>query len=308
MSLTGPGATAQGERGIALVLVLWVLALLSLIIASFLAITKSETDLAQSQIARAEASALADGGVHWAVARLAERTFVDSERDGGSAVPIDGSPFEASLPGGTVLIRVYDVSGLIDLNAADAELLRGLFIALGTEPVEASRLAARVVDYRDTDDRPLPGGAEEAEYRAAGLPWGPRNGPFQREDELRQVVGMPASLASALDPYVTVSSGSRGIDPEMAPEMVLAAVPGLSPVDVGLILDARRRGEVASGLERLRNPYLVPSSSGTYRIFADARSAEGGRFIRDATIQLRGAGALFSVRHWGQARADQMPE
>lgn len=305
-SATGPrGRASTPQRGIALVLVLWVLALLSLIVAGFLTMTKSETDMVRARIVQAEAMALSDGAVHWTIERLTLRVFSDDPV--WSSIPVDGSPVRIDLPGGRAVVRIYDVAGLLDINAANPDLLRGLMMALGVPPQDAETLADRIVDYRDTDDTPLPFGAEAADYLAAGLSLGPRNGPFMNTDELRQVIGMPIDLARTLDPYITVDSGARGIDPDAAPPLLLAAVPGLSRADVETILTMRGRDEEFSGIQRTRNPNLVPSSSSTFRIIADARTDSGGRFLRDAVIQLRGAGALFMVRHWRQARADQSP-
>ncbi len=59
----GPGA----QRGLALVVVLWVLVLLSLIAASFTRTTRTEVNLASNLIDNAKAEALADAGVYRAI-------------------------------------------------------------------------------------------------------------------------------------------------------------------------------------------------------------------------------------------------
>ncbi len=55
----GPG----GRRGLALVAVLWVVMLLALVAASFMATTRTEIDLTRNLIEGAKAEALADAGV-----------------------------------------------------------------------------------------------------------------------------------------------------------------------------------------------------------------------------------------------------
>ncbi len=55
----GPGA----QRGLALVTVLWVLMLLSLVAASFMATTRLEINLTRNLIENAKAEALANAGV-----------------------------------------------------------------------------------------------------------------------------------------------------------------------------------------------------------------------------------------------------
>ena len=58
---------AHGQRGLALVTVLWVLMLLALIAASFTRTTRLEINLTRNLIENAKAEALADAGVYRAV-------------------------------------------------------------------------------------------------------------------------------------------------------------------------------------------------------------------------------------------------
>ncbi len=72
MSGRGDGSVCRPprNRGIALVVVLWTLLLLSLIAASFLALTRGEIGVARNAVDNARAEALADAGVHRAVLGL----------------------------------------------------------------------------------------------------------------------------------------------------------------------------------------------------------------------------------------------
>ena len=68
------------------------------------------------------------------------------------------------------LVAVRDEAARIDLNAASFELLQAFFEALGEPRAVATRLAAAVIDWRDADSLGQPaGGAEDADYAAAGL-------------------------------------------------------------------------------------------------------------------------------------------
>ncbi len=57
----------RGQRGLALVVVLWVLVLLSLIAASFTKTTRTEVNITRNLIDNAKAEALADAGVYRAI-------------------------------------------------------------------------------------------------------------------------------------------------------------------------------------------------------------------------------------------------
>ena len=109
-------------RGIALVAVLWVVSLLAAIAASFATTVRSETVVARNQIQNAEARALADAGFYRTVMALA------LDREGMS---LSGLPEAWSFSGGKVTTSVQAEGGKVDLNAADAALLAGLFAAAG---------------------------------------------------------------------------------------------------------------------------------------------------------------------------------
>ena len=99
----------------------------------------------------------------------------------------------------------------LDLNTAAPELLFAIFGANGFEEERARSMAARILDWRDADDTPSEGGAD-------GLPYGPRNGPFEAPEELRQVLGSEAIDATLLNAFTVYThtlapAGSSGIEP-----------------------------------------------------------------------------------------------
>ncbi len=197
--------SVRRSRGIALVAVLWVVSLLAAIAASFVTTMRTETVVARNQIDNAEARALADAGFHRAVLALAAE---------GEALPRDGSLRDWTFAGGRVRTSIQAEAGKIDLNGADEVLLAGLFTAAGADDPEA--LAAAVVDFRDVDSDPLPRGAEDGDYRAAGLAQQAKDRPFERRDELLQVMGINREIYDAVAPSITVYSRSRGIDPGLS--------------------------------------------------------------------------------------------
>lgn len=275
-TVLSPAKHNRHSRGIALFAVLWVLSLMAVIAASFVVTARTEVTVARNQIGAAEARALADAGLHRAMLALA------SEREHGAR---NGAARDWVFAGGKVTTSVQAEGGKIDLNGADAVLLQGLFTAAGA--IDPDALAAAVVDFRDADDDPQPRGAEDADYRAAGLDREAKDRPFERRDELLQVKGMTRAVYDAVAPVVTVYSRSRGIDPVTAPTAALAAVPGGAS------------GTEASG----DSPYLVPSAIPIVTIRAEAQTAGGAVFIREAVVALTpGARRPFHVLTWEQGR------
>jgi len=146
-----------------------------------------------------------------------------------------------------VLLTVRDEAARIDLNKAPPELLAGIFRQVGVPPDVAAIYAARIVDWRDPDDKASAnGGAEFGAYRAAGRADGPRNGPFLHVAELALVLGIPTRTAAAVAPYVTVASGRDKINPMFADPPVLMAIPGINEGRVREFVEERKLAGVQS--------------------------------------------------------------
>ena len=271
------------QRGIALISVLWITTLLAVIAASFTSSARTEGQLARNLVENARAEALADGAVHRAVLGILE---LEPER----AWRTDGTPYRLDYGEGTVIVRVFDEDAKVDLNAAPPELLESLLGLVGLEPEQAEVLADRIVDFRDEDDEPEPNGAEDPDYEAAGRAGGAIDRPLVMETELRGVLGMSDGLYRRLRPFVTVYSGAEGVDPSRASPEVLRAIPGMTPELVNLI---RTTAPAEDPFEMIDDDtffelevYFVPSREIMFRVLAEARTAGGGVFVREAVIEL----------------------
>jgi general secretion pathway protein K len=286
-------------RGIALISVLWITGLLAVMAASFVSATRTEARLARNQLENAKAQALADGGVQRAVLGLLE---LDPER----VWRADGRTYRFALGEGEVLLSIRDEDGKIDINEGSLELLTGLLEALGLEPDVALSLAARIVDYRDPDSEVSPEGAEDAAYRDAGIALGAADRPFASEAELVRVLGIDDPLVRRIRPHVTVHSGSDGVDPTRATRAVLEALPGMTAAVVERLLAAGPEDDPLAAIEdddvlEQIDLYWLPSREAVFTVRADARTAGGGRFVREAVIELDGSPERpFLVHAWRQ--------
>ena len=276
--------TEGANRGIALISVLWITGLLAVMAASFASSTRTEARLAHNHEEAAKAEALADAGVHRAIFGLLDSDPATAWRAGHTV-------YAFALGEGDVQVRIEDEDGKIDLNSAPLQLLIGLFVALGLPEEEAQMLADRVGDFRDEDSEPEPLGAEDEAYFDAGLRQGAADRPFATESELLRVLGMTQSLYEQARPYVTVYSGAEGIDPTRAYRPVLEALPGITPSVVEALLTAAGETDPFSLIEDqalladLEN-YIVPSRDLVFTIRALGRTSGGGRFVRQAVIEL----------------------
>jgi general secretion pathway protein K len=293
----------KDERGIALVMVIWVLALLSLMAASFLAEARVEVRRTANLRERAVAEALAEAGVHLALARIVA--------EHGGTYP---QSWTESLASGTVTITLADERGKIDLNEAEPALLEGLFESQGLPARAAKALAAAVADFRDTDRAAALEGAEDGDYAAGS--GGAKDFRFETPDELLQVKGMTQALYERLAPLVTVHSTLPAIDPLLAPDAVLRAVPNIDRTELNKFLTTRRKlaavlqarpdpqrqqagtdtrrakayGDLQAALPR-RNSVerfyaLDNATPPVFTISAEAVTAEGARYRREAVVRL----------------------
>ena len=237
--------SVKGSRGIALILVLWVISLLSVMALGLTAAQRTESTLTANALAGARFRAAADAGIAYAALNLlapqAENPdAAATDAEGQSVVWLpDGTPHAWTFAEVPMAISVQNEGSRIDINQADANVLTALFEVLGVAEDVSATLADRVLDWRDEDDLTSLNGAEDPDYDAEGLPYGAKDGPFTSVEELRQVLGITPELYRRLAQEVTVDSGSAKVDEQFASAAVLAAVKGVTLEEAQITVDER---------------------------------------------------------------------
>lgn len=276
-------APAAAQRGIALVLVIWVVTLLMVISGSFLYAMRTEARAARNAALIARGEALAEAAV--------ARSLIELFKPQGSPEVWrrEGEARHWTFDGARITVSLYDESAKIDVNTANNELLKGLFRFGGASDEEAAQLLDAVLDWRDPDSLKHPQGAEEADYTRAGLTGRPANYPFQSTEEVQLVLGMRAELYQRIAPMITVYSRQAGVNPHLAQRGVLLAIPGVTVEAVDLFL-AERESARAEG----RTPPLF-TAAGSYASYiqtpavtvrADVVLDEGVTVSREAVAML----------------------
>lgn len=288
-------------HGVALVAVLWTIALLAILAAAFLQTMRTEVRMAHNLLAAAQARLLAEAGITLAVLELHRPDPSRRPRTDGSVYHPAIEPAGAD---GRLRFSVLDEAARIDLNKAPPELLAGLLAALEVEPALRTSLTDSILDWRDADDLRRLRGAENADYLAAGTGHGAKNGPFDAVEELLLLPGMTHELFRRLAPCVTVHSGQRGIDPALAPPPVVRALPGLSAEQAADYLAVRaalrERGQPAVPPDAVDRRYLGAARGLVYTIRSRATGARGGTAVIEATLRLRRGQAAepFATLRW----------
>jgi general secretion pathway protein K len=219
----------QADSGFVLVAVLWILAALATL-ASIYSVYAVNTATA-SHVAddRVQAEASIRAGVEMAVFKQL-------------AVPEPARPshgaFNLRVGRTSVAVRFLSEAARIDLNAAPTDLLAGLFAAVGVDSTHAGTFADRVIGWRTKADAGAP--SKEAKlYGELGVPYPPRQAPFDNALEVSLLPGLPQPVVERVLPFVTVFSGLPGIDVTTADSTVLTALPGMTPQILGTVLKAR---------------------------------------------------------------------
>jgi general secretion pathway protein K len=194
----------RSEEGIALIAVLWTLIMLSIIAAALSLETRSSARVARNTADNAAARAAADAGIQRVILDLV--TVPDAKK-----FRTDGTIYKWRFANSTVHMSVQDEASKVDLNKAPEAALAALFASVGVDPGTAQSLADAIADFRDPDNLVRPHGAEEADYRAVGLAWGPKNAPFEAVEELQQVLGVTAAIYKRVAPDLTIYSAGAGI-------------------------------------------------------------------------------------------------
>ena len=288
-----PGKLSQ--RGIALILVLWLTVMLTVIAGGFAYGMRNEALAARNTVSWAQARALADGAIHRTVFELL-RPKISPD-----VWAPDGSVHVWDDAGARIAVSAVDESGKIDLNTAPDNLLKGLLQTVGGLDADAAaRLVDVIDDWKDADDLRRPNGAEAPDYQAAGLSYKPANAFFEAVPELQRVLGMTPTLYAKLADSLTVYSGQAGINPAYASRTTLLAVPGATPEIVDTYL-AQRRDALAAKL--LPPPFpvtgFVVGAINLWRIRAEVTMSDGVTFVRDAVLRVSAdRRRLLTVLEW----------
>lgn len=271
------------QRGVALVLVMWVAILLTVIASSFIFEARTDSLVVRNSLSIARAEAAADAAVNRAIFELYR---ADNSPE---AWRRDGSVREWSFDGIPIRIELRDESGKIDINTASDPLLRGLLASVGLTEEETAKLLDAILDWRDPDTLKRVNGAEEPEYRAAGLKYRPANAPFQAIEEFQLVLGMRPDIYRRLAPNITVFSRQPGINSTLASREVLLAIPGVTSTIVDDYLtrreQARATGQPLPAMAEAAA--FTANATPTASVRAQARLEDGTVFVRDAVALLR---------------------
>ena len=238
-----------GQRGVALAIVVWFIAGMSLLVAGIVSSARVDTKMTQLHIARAKSVAAGDGAIQL---MLADHLLREAPAFNVA---------EYWLGNVQVTVMLYPAAGLIDLNATPQKVLAALFFIIGRVPEgDANVLADNVVKWRS-------GSVGTSKPRKTGKR-------FRSIEDLLRVEGMSRTLFDAVKDFIVAShSGGAATNWALAPEVLLQVLEKSKPEELAAV--KRRREQLASAqVDRKTGAEVQPkvrSLSGTYRIDALVR-------------------------------------
>jgi len=298
----------DNQRGMVLLLVLVVVALLAALLSEFSFSSLVDLRLAETFRDSSRAYYLANGGVR------AGRMLLQEDKNG-----YDG-PDEAWSKGvvgypvadGAVTITIQDLGGRIDLNRlvtsgvnVDAfvkdRCLR-LFTNLGLD--DPAGLVDALIDWLDfgDGDQEQPLGAESRYYLSLPHPYPAGNGPLASFDELRLVKGFTAEVVATLAPYVTVYGGEKININTASKEVILALSDEMDEQTAEEIMTARETAPFKTMQQLQDLPGMgtlygaistyIELKSNTFRIESLGQVGDGARTVV-AVVQKSGDRILY---------------
>ena len=183
------------ERGVALIIVLWIFIFLFVVAFEFSTAAREEAGAAYRFNEETEGYYLAVAGFERGLYDLFSRqsgagTQPQAQKDD----PLDGAWREETFGNGAFRVRFVDEGGKININRVGDETLRRVFTNLGLDAARRDVLVDSIMDWRDADDLHRANGAENDYYTSLSPAYAAKNGLLDTVEDLLWIKGMTREL------------------------------------------------------------------------------------------------------------------
>ncbi len=195
----------RNSRGVALIMVLWIITILTVVVLEFSFAMRTEVNIAKNFKEELQLYAIAEGGVQQVIAELIlkhdprvqqlRKTMKTEE-----ATPerkewvADGRPYAVQFDQGECELRIMSESGKININTISEMMLRKVIGNLGLEGEKRDVVVDSILDWRDADDFLRINGAENDYYQSLKEPYRCKNANLDTIEELLLVKGVTPEL------------------------------------------------------------------------------------------------------------------
>ena len=184
------------QRGVALIVVLWIFIFLFVVAFDFSTSVREEATAAQRFSDETQGYYLALAGFQRGL-----YDFLQQQPGGTPQLPdpnkrdlFDGGWREENFGAGIFRVRLVDEGGKININRVNEEALRRILTNLGLDDQRRDILVDSIMDWRDPDDLHRINGAENEYYSTQSPAYSAKNGPLDSVEDLLWIRGMTAEL------------------------------------------------------------------------------------------------------------------
>ena len=270
---------AMNQKGVALLMVLWILMLLSVITGEFCYSMRVQANITRNFKDASGSYYIALAGmqhsitelVKWEVAPRAVEKLNETENGAASSVwrsNVEIPPVD--FADGSYTVRIDNLGGRVNINRADERLLNRMLADSGLDELEMETIVDSILDWRDRDSFHRNNGAEDDYYKSLPEPYDCRNGSFESVYELLRVRGVSRELFYRRLVHVATVYPAKAYDMDKerkddfakynfnrvninaAPDVLLLLLPEMTEDLVSQIKQFRRQKDIASTSE-LRN-------------------------------------------------------
>ena len=249
------------EKGLALLMVLWVITLLAVIVGEFCYAMKTEINITRNFKESTQGYYIALAGVNRAAAELIKETStgikknqspVEDEEDSDSDTNEDliewrvGANIPPVLFGeGEYKVKISNESGKININKATRSMLLMLLNGFDLDDSEKDTIADSIMDWRDKDNLHRINGAEDDYYQSLDDPYECKDEDFDAIEELLLVKGVTADIFyGGLESMVTIYTQTDKININAASFKMLLALPEMTETAAREIIASRGEKEI----------------------------------------------------------------
>jgi general secretion pathway protein K len=193
------------SRGVALVMVLWVVTILSVVVLEFCYAMRTEVNITRNYQEELRLYAAAEGSAQRAIAELILKhdprmQNLRKSAGEGELTPenrewvTDGREYRFSFEAAEGVVRVLGEAGKVNINRVSDAALRKIMGTPGLEGEDRDIAVDSILDWRDPDDFVRVNGAENDYYQSLKEPYDCKNGNLDSVEELLLVRGITPEL------------------------------------------------------------------------------------------------------------------
>jgi general secretion pathway protein K len=282
--------TACRDKGFALLAVLWIAAMLSVIAMSYATSARVDAEGARNILRRQKLDdALYSGlvfGEHEYEKYTANQGLSAKQEEIESTTGKELNlwyprfePYNATIGGRTVFIRLRDLSGKMALSAVDSALMTRILEACGADEPTRNDIKNAWLDWEDEDDLHRLNGAETDFYLKTAGAYMAKNAEMENPEELLLVKGVTRELYYGTEEYpglidfLGMEGSSSVMDVNSAGPKAFLLVENLSSRDIENILALRKEKPIrkmaelndvvpVQAMSEFKKYFGLPASSG----------------------------------------------